>query len=163
MALRIHPLPLIALPRPPKSRLRPICFNERKSLVVSVSCAGKEIGDAEVASALAEEVARVHAQKRQKDEALSKSRALLFSELCGYLSLSEDELQKKWERMEDGERRDLAKEFVSNWSVHFHPLSARSVVEMVEEHLQQEKKPSFSNDSTFFPSLKRLMGLGESK
>ncbi|KAK3414057.1 hypothetical protein EUGRSUZ_I02564 [Eucalyptus grandis] len=164
MALRIHALPLHALPRPPKYRLRPLRFDPRKSLPASVSCRAKgPTGDAEIASALAEEVARVHAQKKQKDEALGKGRALLFAELCGYFSLGENELRRRWERMEDGERRDMAAEFVSNWSADFHPLSARSVVEMVEEHLRQEKKPSFSNDSAFFPSLKRLMGLGENK
>ncbi|KAF8013851.1 hypothetical protein BT93_I1649 [Corymbia citriodora subsp. variegata] len=164
MALRILALPLNAPPRPPKSRLHPLRFDTRKALPVSVSCRRKEgTGDAEIASALAEEVARAHTQKKLKDEALRKGRALLFSELCGYFSLREDELRRRWERMEDGERRDLAKDFVSNWSADFHPLSVRSVVEMVEEHLRQEKKPSFSNESAFFPSLKRLMGLGENK
>ncbi|XP_039158554.1 uncharacterized protein LOC120288557 [Eucalyptus grandis] len=164
MALRIHVLPLHALPRPPKSRLLPLRFDPRKPLPASVSCRAKRpTGDADIASALAEEVARVHAQKKQKDEALGKGRALLFAEFCGYFSLREDELRRRWERMENGERRNMAAEFVSNWSADFHPLSARSVVEMVEEHLRREKKPSFSDDSAFFPSLKRLMGLGENK
>ncbi|XP_056163357.1 uncharacterized protein LOC130136857 [Syzygium oleosum] len=170
-ALRIHPpLPLNALPRPPTGPpgLHPLRLNARRSLPLSAPCMGggrrKEAGDAELASALAEELARAHAQGKQRDEALAKGRALLFSELCGYFALREDELRRKWEGMEDGERRGLATEFVSNWSADFHPLSARSVVEMVEEHLQQHgKKPPFSNDSAFFPGLKRLMGLGENK
>ncbi|KAI6668300.1 hypothetical protein NL676_019391 [Syzygium grande] len=66
-----------------------------------------------------------------------------FSELCGYFSLREDELRRKWERMEDGERRGLATEFMSNWNADFHLLSASSIVEMVEEHLQHGKKLPF--------------------
>ena len=71
----------------------------------------------------------------QRVEAMRKSRELLFTELCNYLQLKPEELKNKLGKMNEEEKWVLVRGFVSEWSVYFHPLSARSVKELVEEHL----------------------------
>jgi hypothetical protein len=56
----------------------------------------------------------------------------------------------------------LVKGFVSEWSMNFHPLSARSVKEMVEEYLQEDNPSAAkSSPSVLFPGLKRIMGFSQ--
>ncbi|KAK2990932.1 hypothetical protein RJ640_000211 [Escallonia rubra] len=43
--------------------------------------------------------------------------------------------KKKWKKLDEDSKWVLAKEFVSEWGANFHPLSAKSVKEMVDEHL----------------------------
>ncbi|KAK9988859.1 hypothetical protein SO802_029098 [Lithocarpus litseifolius] len=64
----------------------------------------------------------------------------------------------KWRKMDEEEKWVLVKGFVSDWSMDFHPLSARSVKEMVEECLLEENPSTKSSLSVLFPGLKRLMG-----
>ncbi|KDO67972.1 hypothetical protein CISIN_1g0313212mg, partial [Citrus sinensis] len=40
---------------------------------------------------------------------------------------------------------------------NFHPLSARSVKDMLEEYLHDERQPS-SSGFVLFPGLKKIMG-----
>ena len=87
---------------------------------------------------------------------MKKSRELLFSELCQYLLLKEEEVNKKWRKMKEEEKLVIVKEFVNKWGVNFHPLSVRSVKEMVDEYLQYDK-----SSSVMFPGLKRILGFSE--
>ncbi|KAH7575512.1 hypothetical protein JRO89_XS02G0126200 [Xanthoceras sorbifolium] len=70
---------------------------------------------------------------------MKKSKYLLFTELCQFLDLKEDQVKKKWSKFDEDEKWDLVKGFVSVWSVHFHPLSPRSVKQMIEEYLRVTK------------------------
>ena len=108
---------------------------------------------------MASEVAKINTHLLQREEALKKSKELLFTEMCQYLALKGEEVKKKWRKMDEEEKWVLVKEFVSEWSMNFHPLSARSVKEMVEEYLQEDN-PSApkSSPSVLFPGLKRIMG-----
>ena len=61
--------------------------------------------------------------------------------------MEKEEVKRKWSRLDQEEKWVLIRGFVDDWGVNFHPLSARSVREMIEEYLNEEK-PS-SNSSTF--------------
>ncbi|XP_043709025.1 uncharacterized protein LOC122658178 [Telopea speciosissima] len=120
----------------------------------------KGIGDAELAAELAEGVARRNSHSVTRKEAMKKSRQLLFEELCNYLKLTAEEVKKRWRKVEEEEKMSVVQGFVSEWGVAFHPLSSRSVKEMVEEHLADEENPSPISDNSFiFPGLRRIMGL----
>ncbi|KAL7199605.1 hypothetical protein ACSBR2_021819 [Camellia fascicularis] len=112
-----------------------------------ISCT-KSVNDSELVSDLAAEVEKMDTHQLQREEAMKKSRQLLFTELCEYLGLKPEELKKKWKKMDDDEEDGgggeedkwvLVKGFISEWGVNFHPLSARSVKEMVEEHIAEDK------------------------
>lgn len=94
---------------------------------------------------------------------MKKSKELLFTELCQYLALKGEEVKIKWRKLDEEEKWVLVKGFVSDWSVDFHPLSARSVKEMVEEYLLEENPSAKSSLSVLFPGLKRLMGFTQNK
>ena len=94
---------------------------------------------------------------------MSKSRELLFGELCEYLGLKEDEAKLRWSKMDEDEKWVLVKGFVAEWGAHFHPLSARSTKEMVEEYLRQRKGNPTQNSppppsSVLFPGFERMIG-----
>jgi hypothetical protein len=61
----------------------------------------------------------------QREEAMKKSKELLFTEPCHYLALKGEEAKKKWRKMDEEVRLVLVKGFVTERSVNFHPLSAR--------------------------------------
>ncbi|KAI4299203.1 hypothetical protein L6164_032684 [Bauhinia variegata] len=90
--------------------------------------------------------------------AMKKSITLIFGEFCEYLDLKEDEVKSKWKRMEEEEKWILVKGFVAEWGANFHPLSAKSAKEMVEEYLQKESS-SANSPSQLFLGLRRMMGL----
>lgn len=94
---------------------------------------------------------------------MKKSKELLFTELCQYLASKEDEVKKKWRKMDEEDKLVLVKGFVTEWSVNFHPLSARSVKEMVEEYLQEDNPSATSSPSLFFSGLNRIMGFSQNK
>ncbi|KAJ1434878.1 hypothetical protein SESBI_05242 [Sesbania bispinosa] len=126
-----------------------------------ISCStggGNGISDAALASELAAKVTRMNAHVLQTEEAMRKSRKLLFRELCEYLGLKEDEAKHKWSKMGEDEKWVLVKGFLADWGAHFHPLSARSTKEMVEEYLRQGNPPPKSPPSLLFPGLKRIIG-----
>lgn len=93
---------------------------------------------------------------------MNKSREILFGEVCEYLGLKADEAKHKWRNMNEDEKWALVKGFVSEWAANFHPLSARSAKEMVEEYLRDDKPSSSANlpssASGIFPGLKRILG-----
>ncbi|KAA8545697.1 hypothetical protein F0562_020852 [Nyssa sinensis] len=99
----------------------------------------------------------------QGEEAMRKSRQLLFTELCQYMGLKVEEVKKKWNKMDEDDKWVLVKGFVSEWGVNFHPLSARSVKAMIEEHLLEDNSSSNSSPSLLFSSLKKLMGFSPKK
>jgi len=91
---------------------------------------------------------------------MKKSRHLLFSELSKYLGLGPEELKERLKEMKEEDKWVLVKGFVSEWGEDFHPLSARSVKEMVEEHLAEDNPPPppVSSSSFLFPGLKKMIG-----
>ena len=94
---------------------------------------------------------------------MKKSKRLLFGELCEYLDLKEDEVKKTWRKMDTDDKSVLVKRFVSEWSINFHPLSARSVKDMVDEYLRDESSSANPPPSASFPGLRRIMGFPENK
>ncbi|KAJ8529956.1 hypothetical protein K7X08_036791 [Anisodus acutangulus] len=97
-------------------------------------------------SDFATEVGKLNTQMLQKEEALKKSKELLFVEFCNYTGFKSDEMKKKFS---EEEKWVLIKSFVIEWSAHFHPLSVK---ELVDEYLVD------STSSSFFPGLKKWMG-----
>lgn len=94
---------------------------------------------------------------------MKKSKELLFTELCQYLALKGEEVKKKWRKMDEEEKLGLVKGFVTEWSVNFHPLSARSVKEMVEEYLQEDNPSATSSPSLLYTGLQRIMGFSQNE
>ncbi|PSS02761.1 Mediator of RNA polymerase II transcription subunit like [Actinidia chinensis var. chinensis] len=131
MALRFHLLH-------PKITPQPITFQPHRfpTRPQNASCT-RSTNNPNLASDLAIEVEKkkIHTHLAQRVEAMRKSRELLFTELCNYLQLKPEELKNKLGKMNEEEKWVLVRGFVSEWSVDFHPLSARSVKELVEEHL----------------------------
>ncbi|CAN1163776.1 hypothetical protein LINPERPRIM_LOCUS32794 [Linum perenne] len=76
----------------------------------------------------------------QRTNAMNKSRQILFCKLCKFLDLEEDKMQIRWEEMDQEEKSVLVKGFVDEWGANFHPLSAMSVEELIQEHIQEKKK-----------------------
>ncbi|XWS62520.1 hypothetical protein CRYUN_Cryun06bG0018200 [Craigia yunnanensis] len=122
----------------------------------NISCAKKNHSDKALALDLAISVKKINTHLEQKEKAMKKSRELLFLDLCQYLSLKEEEVNKKWRKMKEEEKLVFVKEFVNEWGVNFHPLSVRSVKEMIDEFLQDDK-----SSSVMFPGLKRMLGFSE--
>jgi hypothetical protein len=159
MALRTHLFFPNTLIRPPKFHSCPFPTTYFRT---RIPCTNKNsLTDADLASGLATEVAKINTHLVQREEAMKKSRELLFTELCNYLALDKEEVEKKWSKMDQEEIRVLVKGFVNEWGANFHPLSARSVEEMIEEYLHEEKPSSNSSRSMLFPGLKRIMGFSE--
>ncbi|WVY92675.1 hypothetical protein V8G54_031763 [Vigna mungo] len=127
---------------------------------ISCTAAGDGgISDARLASEFAVRVARMNAQSLKADEAMRKSRKLLFGELCEYMCLNEEQAQDKWSSMDEDEKLVLVEAFLKEWGSHFHPLSARSTKEMLEEYLRQgNAPPKPPSSSSFFSGLNRIIG-----
>ena len=123
--------------------------------------------DGELASNLAKEVEKMNILLEQREEAMEKSRDLLFRELCLFLSMEAHEFRSNWNAMEDHDKSTLIKGFVSDWGVNFHPLSARSVKELIQQHLQEQDTAVSTDDSSslssLFPNLKKIMGFQQNK
>ncbi|XVF68139.1 hypothetical protein PTKIN_Ptkin10aG0179600 [Pterospermum kingtungense] len=124
----------------------------------NILCSKKGLSDRALALDLAISVKKINTQLEQKEKALEKSRGLLFTEMCQYLSSKEEEVNKKWKKMKEEEKWVLVEKFVNEWDVNFHPLSVRSVKEMVDEHLQEDRS---SSSSVMFPGLKRMLGFSQ--
>ena len=77
---------------------------------------------------------------------MKKSRELLVNDLCQHLGFKTEELKKKWRNLSEDDKCVLIKGFVEEWGVNFHPLSAKSVKEMVDEQLGEESQ-SVKNSS----------------
>ncbi|KAJ8572467.1 hypothetical protein K7X08_008978 [Anisodus acutangulus] len=124
-----------------------------------ISCTNNDMSDLELALDFATEVGKMNTQMLQKEEALKKSKELLFVEFCNYTGLKSEEMKKKWKKLSDEEKGVMIKSFVIEWGTHFHPLSARSVKELVDEYLVENTPDSTS--SSFFPGLKKWMGFSQ--
>ncbi|CAL2278231.1 unnamed protein product [Prunus armeniaca] len=161
MALRMNLLSPKIPKQPPKFHTNSFPsitrFNTRPKTQIIIHCNNKNISDAELAS----DLSKMNTLFMQREEAMKKSRELLFTELCQYLNSKSEEVKKKWRKMEEEDKWVLIKAFVSEWGVNFHPLSAKSVKELVEEHLHEENPHAKSSASAFFPGLKRMMGFSE--
>ncbi|KAL4555923.1 hypothetical protein LXL04_038557 [Taraxacum kok-saghyz] len=116
----------------------PSLHYDKRPRKLRISCSSsnsKNINDLELAMKLSTEIEKMKTQMVQTQEAMKTSRKLLYAELCLYLGLGKEELRRKWERMEEDDKWVLAEEFVSDWSSNFHPLSAKSVKQLVDQHL----------------------------
>ncbi|XP_050210419.1 uncharacterized protein LOC126660787 [Mercurialis annua] len=159
MSFKLHLLSPITISQPRKFQTLTLTLTHLKT---QTRCKKpNKITDSDLASDFATEVAKLNTQILQREEAMKKSKELLFTELTHYLDLDEDELKIKWSKLDPDEKWVLVKRFVDEWGVNFHPLSAKSVREMIEEYLIEEKKSL--NGSEIFPGLKRLMGFSENK
>ncbi|KAF5743960.1 hypothetical protein HS088_TW08G00548 [Tripterygium wilfordii] len=160
MALRIHFFSPHALHRCQNSQFHPIpadiSFPNRSR--TQIPCMNKGISDADLALELSAEVEKMNTHLAQREEAMKKSRELLFSELVQYLDLKEEEVKKRWKRMDEEEKWVLVNGFVSEWGVNFYPLSRKHVKEMVEEQLNEEKQSPDSSSPVLFSGLKKIMG-----
>ncbi|KAL3621028.1 hypothetical protein CASFOL_035940 [Castilleja foliolosa] len=166
--IQFHALPLNLLPQPPKSHPYPFIpsiLNPPRKTLTKVSCRKENkkenlTDDELLAFELSLEIQKLSSQMVQREEALEKSRAILFAEVCNFTGLKSEDLKNKWRKMNEDERRGLILGFVAEWSDHFHPLSAKSVKEMVDEYLGKNNefsdKPVSSDD--FFPDLRKLLG-----
>ncbi|KAL2342025.1 hypothetical protein Fmac_009965 [Flemingia macrophylla] len=128
-----------------------------------ISCTtgdGGVLSDAALASELAVKAARINAHMLKAEEAMRKSRKLLFVELCEHMGLNEDEAQQKWTKMAEDEKWALVKGFLAEWGAHFHPLSARSTKDMLEEYIKQRNAPPPKSPSSsfLFSGLNRIIG-----
>ncbi|KAF9608587.1 hypothetical protein IFM89_010019 [Coptis chinensis] len=117
------------------------------------------ISDAELAA----EMAKIKTQLVQKEEAMKKSKEILLNEFCKYLGLETEVVKDKWGKMDGIEKMVWAKGFVNDWGEAFHPLSSKSVLEMVDECLVEEKEDPSTVSSTSFnlDSIKKMIGFWE--
>ncbi|KAG9439958.1 hypothetical protein H6P81_020123 [Aristolochia fimbriata] len=119
--------------------------------------------DAELAADLSSQVSRIDTHSTLKKEAMKKSTDMLFGDFCGYLGLKAEAVKRNWRQMEEGEKLDTLRGFLDGWGANFHPLSVKSVKEMVEEHVGGEDPSRLSAPSIRFPSLKKLMRFSEAE
>ncbi|KAL1802153.1 hypothetical protein ACET3Z_030800 [Daucus carota] len=127
--------------------------------------------DAELASELASKIEKMNTQLAQREEAIKKSSEILFQEMCKHLEMQESEVMKKWKIMSEDDKLGLVKEFVFEWGGDFQPLSAKSVIEMVEVYLSEdgdyEDSDVFDSDdddsSPMFGGLLNFFGLSQNK
>lgn len=182
MALRIHPFspkPVPCFSRFPANHchqpIHLIAVSPR--LRISISCSSSSsksnrLGDSQLASELATEVRKISAQILEREQALYKSKELLFKELCNYVGVADEEVKKRWMQMSEDDKWVLVKNFVSDWGSNFHPLSAKSVKELVDEYLVKMVKDKDMNvhggsatanatSTMLFPSLRRLIGFSQ--
>ncbi|CAJ2648862.1 unnamed protein product [Trifolium pratense] len=148
MALRIQHIPMFFT-------ISPTTFSTHNKPKTQISCINKNIiSDASLASEFAEKASIINVRVKQAEEAMTKSRKILFKEFCGYLQLNEEEAKLKWNKMGEDEKWILVNGFVKELGEFFHPLSAKSTKELVEEYLVQENLPPKSPpplSSTVFP------------
>ncbi|CAN4107867.1 unnamed protein product [Withania somnifera] len=162
MALRIHLLCPARFPsqstKPQSNRVPSMYTLKNQSKFQKLSCSNNDnMSGLELSLDFATEVGKMNTQMLQKEEALKKSRELLFVELCNYTGLRSEEMNKKWKKCSEEEKWVLIKSFVLEWGSHFHPLSARSAKELVDEYLV-ENTSEFTSSTSFFPGLRKLMG-----
>lgn len=124
--------------------------NPRRSLRVWCSKESENLSDEFLAAELGVEIKRLSSEIAQREEALKKSKELLFAEVSDFVGLNSEDLTNKWRRMDEDEKWVLVKGFVAEWSAHFHPLSARSVKELVEEYVADSASSNFFSDFTKF-------------
>ncbi|GFP86838.1 hypothetical protein PHJA_000827600 [Phtheirospermum japonicum] len=166
--IRFHALSPNLLPQTPKSHSYPFLpstLNPPRKSLTKISCRKENkrenlTDDEMLAVELSLEIQKLSSLMVQREEALEKSREILFAEVCNFTGLKSEDLKNKWRKMNEDERRGLVLGFVAEWSDHFHPLSAKSVMEMVDEYLGKNNEfsdnPVSSDD--FFTDLRKLLG-----
>ncbi|KAK1406905.1 hypothetical protein QVD17_38514 [Tagetes erecta] len=159
--ISFHLLHLQHLPKTPP--FHPKLQTHPKHLQISCSnSSSNNISDMDLALGLE----KMKTQMLQTQEAMKTSRKLVYTELCLYLGLGKEELKKKWEKMRDDDKCVLAQEFVSDWGFNFHPLSPKSVQQLVDQHLLDDDNDDDKDvDDGFylFSGLKKLMGFQDDK
>ncbi|GAB4853371.1 hypothetical protein Ancab_017547 [Ancistrocladus abbreviatus] len=162
----ITPLPISTLPQAPKFHTNLFLLLPRTNKF-QISCSksnknnSSKISDADLATEIEN---KINGLCLERENAMNKSKQLLFTELCQYLNLKPEQLKNKWRKMmNEDEKLCLVKVFVSDWAVDFHPLSPTSVKEMVDEYLASAGEDSTSNPVhsavTFPQGFKRFTGL----
>ncbi|KAL5705538.1 hypothetical protein ACHQM5_023831 [Ranunculus cassubicifolius] len=131
-----------------KTNFKICCINKKE----------KDTSDAELAASLAVEMTKINTRLVQKQEAMKKSKELLLKEFCKYLGLDTGEVKQKWRNMDETEKMVWAKGFVAHWGEAFHPLSSKSVREMVDEILVEEQGSGSSSSGINFDNLKKMIG-----
>ncbi|KNA08879.1 hypothetical protein SOVF_158720 [Spinacia oleracea] len=128
-----------------------------------------KISDADLASDFASEVNKLNTQSEERENAMMRSKQLLFSDLCNYLQMNPEDVRNKWRSLSPDEKLGLVKGFVSDWGLNFHPLSPKSVQDLVEEfvvkdtkekenpEIRQKDEDVKSSSDVFLPTLKRLI------
>ncbi|TYK29427.1 uncharacterized protein E5676_scaffold655G00190 [Cucumis melo var. makuwa] len=118
--------------RPPRGEIHNFRFQPspsptlfRNRMPRQITYCRKKLSDADLAFDLATEVAKINTNLIQREEAMKKSRAFLFTELCEFLGLKSEETKRKWKKMEEEAKLRLVKEFVSEWGFNFQPLSVQ--------------------------------------
>lgn len=129
--------------------------NPRRALRISCS---KDLSDELLAAELGVEIKRLNSEIAQREDAFKKSKELLFAEVSDFVGLKSEDLRKKWRRMDEDEKWVVVKGFVAEWSAHFHPLSARSVKELVEEYVSGSDEFSDSASANFFSDFTKFFG-----
>ncbi|KAL2904124.1 hypothetical protein RDABS01_002834 [Bienertia sinuspersici] len=108
---------------------------------------------------------------------MKTSKQLLFFDFCNYLNLNPDDVKYKWTNLSNDEKLRLVKGFVSNWGLYFHPLSPKSVRDLIEEFVviddleenqisgfyRKHDDDNYDDDSlVILPKLKKLfMGFSQ--
>lgn len=170
-SLRIQTLSPNLLPQPTKFQFHqlpaPIKIAKHNSspprtLAISCSKEKENLTDEILAVELGLQIKKLKSDAVQREEALKKSRELLFTEMCDFMGLESEDLKKKWRRMNEDERLVVVRGFVAEWSAHYHPLSAKSVKEMVEEYVQaQSIQSSDSLSGKFFSDFTKFLGFSD--
>lgn len=138
-------------------------LNPRRTLKISCIKEKEPTTDETMAAELNLQIKNLNTSMLQREEALKRSREILFGEVSNFTGLQPEDLRKKWRRMGEEERWVLVNGFVSEWSAYFHPLSARSVKEMVEQHLGEEDEISDSVSGNMFPDFGKLLGFSRNR
>ncbi|KAG8368558.1 hypothetical protein BUALT_Bualt15G0058000 [Buddleja alternifolia] len=167
MGTKLQSLPHNLLQQPTKFRTHPFPSNPTpphlskslpRTLKISCSKDKESLTDETLALELGLEIKKLNTNAIQREEALNKSRELLFTEVSNFAGLKSEDLKKKWKKMNEDEKWGLAKGFVAEWSAHFHPLSAKSVKDMVEEYLDLNDEVSDTVSGNLFPDLRKMLG-----
>jgi hypothetical protein len=138
MALRIQHIPMFFTISPITLSTNP------KPKPPKISCTNNNNNnnnDVSLASEFAEKASIINARAKQAEEAMRKSRKIVFKELCEYLELNEEEGKLKWKEMGEDEKWVLVNGFVKELGQFFHPLSEKATKELIEEYLLQENQP----------------------
>ncbi|XP_057515450.1 uncharacterized protein LOC130796999 [Amaranthus tricolor] len=121
------------------------------------------ISDAELASDFAAEVHRLNTQSKERENAMKRSKQLLFSDLCNYLDMNPEDVKNNWKNFSTDEKMGLVKEFISYWGLNFHPLSPKSVKGLIDEFVFKDSEEiessdhSSSNSDAILPTLKKII------
>ncbi|XP_047978743.1 uncharacterized protein LOC125220630 [Salvia hispanica] len=132
----------------------------RRRRALRISCTKETETPSEqlLAAEFSLEIKRLNSEIAQREDAFRKSKELLFAEISDFAGLKPEDFSGKWRRMDDDEKLVLVRGFVAEWSAHFHPLSARSVKELVEEYVAG--MTDLSDSGNLLSGLGKLFGFG---